>query len=72
MADNKDLSMIKDPVLRAKVGAIMNDESGSVAIELTEQDMEALAGAGWLNISARLGNKGRFCTITKECMACCN
>lgn len=67
---------IKDPVLRAKVSAIMENPSGSVAVELTEQDMEALSGAGvkewWAGVSASLGNKGSFCTLTKECQACCN
>lgn len=68
----ENLSNIKDPVLRAKVELIMNDPSGNVSVELSEQDMEALAGAGKKNISAALGNKGHFCTITKECQACCN
>lgn len=68
-----DLSKIKDPVLRGKVETIMSNPSGEVSVELTEQDMESLAGAGWLsNLSANLGNKGKYCTITKECQACCN
>ncbi|SFL42827.1 Lantibiotic alpha [Lachnospiraceae bacterium KH1T2] len=68
----ENLSNIKDPVLRAKVELIMNDPSGNVSVELSEQDMEALAGAGKKSISAALGNKGHICTITKECQACCN
>lgn len=69
----RDLSEIKDPVLREKVSTLMKNPSGSVAVELTEQDMETLAGAGWYaDLSASLGNKGKFCTLTKECQACCN
>lgn len=69
----KDLSAIKDPVLREKVNALMTNPSGDVAAELTEQDMEALSGAGWLaDLSASLGNKGKYCTLTKECQPCCN
>lgn len=69
----KNVSEIKDPVLREKVNSIVSNPSGNVTVELTEQDMEALAGAGWIpDISAALGNKGKFCTLTKECQACCN
>ncbi len=68
-----ELSQIKDPVLRKKLDILMNDPNGSVSVELTEQDMEALAGAGWYaDASAALGNKGSYCTLTKECQACCN
>lgn len=71
--NNNKLSDIKDPVLRAKVHSIMENPSGNAAAELTAQDMDALAGAGWIaDLSASLGNKGSFCTITKECQACCN
>lgn len=69
----KNIDEIKDPVLRAKVNMIMENPSGSVAVELTEQDMEVLSGAGWWSdFSASLGNKGKHCTLTKECQACCN
>ena len=69
MANVKD---IKDPVLRQKM-EILTDPKASVSIELTEQEMEALAGAGWYaDLSASLGNRGSYCTITKECQACCN
>jgi hypothetical protein len=68
-----DFSEIKDPVLREKVQTIMSNPSGDVSVELTEQDMEALAGAGWYaDLSASLGNKGKYCTLTKECQACCS
>ena len=68
-----DFPEIKDPVLREKVQTIMSNPSGDVSVELTEQDMEALAGAGWYaDFSASLGNQGRFCTLTKECQNCCN
>ena len=63
-----DFSEIKDPVLREKDQTIMSNPSGDVSVELTEQDMEALAGAGWYaDLSASLG-----CTLTKECQNCCN
>lgn len=69
----RDLAEIKDPVLREKVNTLMTNPSGNVSVELTEQDMEALAGAGWYaDMSASLGNKGSYCTLTKECQACCN
>ncbi|SEL83110.1 Lantibiotic alpha [Butyrivibrio sp. ob235] len=67
-----DLNAIKDPVLRQKM-EILTDPNANVSIELTEQDMQALAGAGWYSeMSAALGNRGSYCTLTKECQACCN
>lgn len=60
-------------MLREKVSTIMENPSGNVAVELSEQDMEQLAGAGWYaDLSASLGNKGKYCTVTKECQSCCN
>ena len=66
--------LIKDPVLKAKLEKIEADPSGNAIAELTEQDLNALAGAGVTaaGLSAFLGNKGRFCTLTKECQPMCN
>ncbi|PRR83239.1 plantaricin C family lantibiotic [Clostridium vincentii] len=66
-------TLLKDPVLRAKIKNIAENPSGDAIAELNEQDLNSLAGAGiYSAISAYLGNKGAFCTITKECQANCN
>ncbi|WP_136312916.1 plantaricin C family lantibiotic [Actinomyces procaprae] len=39
--------------------------------EITEQDyITANGGVSWL--SRKLGNRGFFCTLTKECQSMCN
>ena len=66
--------LIKDPVLKAKIKNIQANPSGDAIAELTEQDLNALAGAGVTaaGLSSYLGNKGKYCTITKECQNNCN
>lgn len=65
--------LLKDPVLRAKIENIIENPSGDAIAELDEQDLNTLAGAGILAaVSNYLGNKGRFCTLTKECQSNCN
>ena len=41
--------------------------------ELSEQDMAGVTAAGAIGfgLSRWLGNKGRFCTLTKECQQIC-
>ncbi|GKX68943.1 plantaricin C family lantibiotic [Inconstantimicrobium mannanitabidum] len=69
----KDVEVLKDPVLKAKLQNIMANPSGDAIAELTEQDMNTLAAAGWYSdFSNYLGNKGKYCTVTKECMPSCN
>lgn len=70
----KDIETLKDPVLRAKIEGVMDNPSGDTVGELTEQDINTLAGAGIINdtLSKALGNQGRVCTLTKECQANCN
>ena len=65
--------LIKDPVLREKAKNLAENPSGDALRELSEQDLTALAGAGWWSdFSAYLGNKGAHCTVTVECMPNCN
>ncbi|PRR83233.1 plantaricin C family lantibiotic [Clostridium vincentii] len=60
--------LIKDPVLREKIKNIEEDPSGDAIAELTEQDLNSLAGTGYLSyLSVYLGNKGAYCTLTLEC-----
>lgn len=62
------VEILKDPVLKEKVQNYITNPSGEALKELTEQDMNALAGAGWYNdLSNWLGNKGKYCTVTVEC-----
>ena len=65
---------IKDPVLKEKLNKIEADPSGNAVEELTEQDLNTLAGAGIAaaGLSSFLGNKGKYCTLTKECQPMCN
>ncbi len=65
--------LLKDPVLRKKIANIAENPCGDAIAELDEQDLNTLAGAGILAaVSSYLGNKGRYCTITKECQPNCN
>lgn len=40
--------------------------------ELNELELLKEYGSAWWNISYNLGNNGKFCTLTKECMPTCN
>lgn len=65
-----EVEVLKDPVLKVKAQQPVNNPSGDAADELEEQDMNTVTGAGG-GFSAFLGNKGKYCTITKECMPIC-
>ncbi|WP_210729314.1 plantaricin C family lantibiotic [Actinomyces procaprae] len=39
--------------------------------EITEQDY-VTANGGFFGLSRKLGNRGRICTLTKECQSMCN
>lgn len=48
------------------------NEEAQVAEEISDQDVQAfLAGGAASGISSWLGNNGRYCTLTKECMRFC-
>ncbi|MTD41828.1 plantaricin C family lantibiotic [Erwinia sp. CPCC 100877] len=46
-------------------------EQAALLQEIHDQEAEHKAGGAWWEISKNLGNKGRFCTLTKECQANC-
>ena len=59
----------------------MDNPCGNVLEEISEQDMDLQVGGTLPTVTVSLcgfvvskpfGNKGRFCTLTKECQACCN
>ncbi|MCH4259531.1 MAG: plantaricin C family lantibiotic [Clostridium tyrobutyricum] len=72
--------LLKNPIVRAKVGKDVYNPAGSILEEISEQDMSESGGiwtydyftCGCGNASKALGNKGGICTITKECQAICN
>ncbi|MTD41829.1 plantaricin C family lantibiotic [Erwinia sp. CPCC 100877] len=47
------------------------EEQDVLLQEINEQQLEHEVGGAWWEISKNLGNKGRFCTLTKECQANC-
>lgn len=51
------------------VNEIKENPAGDVVEELEGQDLNVAGGA---SLSKSLGNKGKYCTLTKECMAFCN
>lgn len=65
-----DIEDLKDPILKSKAKNYIDNPSGDTLKELTDQDMNVLAAAGG-GLSNWLGNKGKYCTITKECMLIC-
>lgn len=71
---------MKNPVLCYKLGQSSGNPAGNVLEEVAQQEMNAVGGSlvaqgirsWWNDFSDRLGNKGRFCTLTVECMPSCN
>jgi hypothetical protein len=63
-------ALMKNPVLQNKLGQVVSYPSGNVLEEVAQQDMNAVGGL--FGLSEFLGNKGRFCTLTVECMPSCN
>lgn len=64
---------IEDPKLREKFGAFIDNPNGDTLKEVMDMDVAGAGAEGRLfGLSAYLGNKGRFCTLTKECQANCN
>ncbi|MBB1254255.1 plantaricin C family lantibiotic [Streptomyces alkaliterrae] len=55
-----------------------HEYEGDIALleEISEQDLDGVAhGAGGVNafsFSDKLGNDGKWCTLTKECQRSCN
>lgn len=43
-----------------------------LATELDETGLDKRTVAGGAGLSERWGNKGRFCSLTKECQRVCN
>ncbi|WP_026528986.1 hypothetical protein [Butyrivibrio sp. VCD2006] len=65
---------IIDPEIRSKLDMVMKAQEESVFAELTEQDMEALSGAGWYgNLEHFFGHRDlRYISCTRDCNAHCN
>ncbi|GIN69389.1 MULTISPECIES: plantaricin C family lantibiotic [Bacillus] len=60
----------KNPV--ARMNSQIVSPAGDLMDELSDSEMEMLAGGcEWYNISCKLGNKGQWCTLTKECQRSC-
>ncbi|MFE7822047.1 plantaricin C family lantibiotic [Priestia megaterium] len=57
----------KDPMYRTSVAGQVNHPAGDAFAELTEVEMNAVAGAGDVEAMA---SSGSICTITGECPNC--
>lgn len=66
----KQIKMLQNPVLRFMDSGKINNPAGNVAEEISLQELGDQAG-GWFD-SPALGNQGKYCTVTKECMFICN
>lgn len=62
---------MKDPVYKHKFNLGTDNSAGNVLEEVAQQDMHTLTGGAACGLSEWLGNKGRFCTLTVECMPSC-
>ncbi|WP_280771571.1 plantaricin C family lantibiotic [Salipaludibacillus daqingensis] len=63
----------KNPENRAVENVQVANPAGDVMDELSDQESDmVVGGCRWYNISCRLGNDGRFCTLTVECQRNCN
>ncbi|SEL83142.1 hypothetical protein SAMN04487770_11864 [Butyrivibrio sp. ob235] len=67
------IEKISDPDLRGKLDMLLSDLSGTIYGELSEQDMEALSGAGWQDSPSPMFGHGGWNQIscTKDCNAHC-
>lgn len=66
------IESFKNPVVRHKLAVALDHPAGSTLEEIDEHDTyvhELNAGAA--SLSARLGNRGYVCTLTKECQWIC-
>ncbi len=62
----------KNPVARLNSEVSMLSPVGDLMEELSDDEMQMLAGAcAWYNISCHLGNQGKICTVTVECIRSC-
>ncbi len=72
---DKTANAIEDPELKSRFTNYVENPCSDTLKEVMELDMmQAGAGetASVYGISAWLGNKGNYCTLTKECQANCN
>ncbi|MDK7400418.1 plantaricin C family lantibiotic [Bacillus pacificus] len=73
MSSKKVVESWKNPVLRSKNENAPSHPAG----EVDSKEIKELFGAGEGDVtpeglSSWLGNKGGYCTLTKECMPSCN
>ena len=73
--------LLKNPILRNREDYKIVNPVGDTLEEIAEQDMSVQVGGTLPTLtvslcgiiaSKPLGNNGKLCTITKECMASCN
>jgi mersacidin/lichenicidin family type 2 lantibiotic len=71
---SKMLLIWKDPLSRLSLDVDYKHPAGDVLTELEDQDLLAgvNGGCAWWNVSCHLGNDGRACSLTVECMPTCN
>ncbi|MBD1372086.1 plantaricin C family lantibiotic [Hazenella sp. IB182357] len=76
MSKEKVVQSWKDPVYRAKSEELApNHPAGEGLKELSDEKLANTSGAGDVDpntLSGWLGNDGKVCTLTKECMPSCN
>ncbi len=64
------MTTMKNPVLRNKLNQVDSNPAGNIMEEISQQEMIEVAAGG--SLSSFLGNKGKYCTLTVECMPSCN
>jgi len=66
----ENVMMLKNPILRNSLNTELDNPAGNILQEIEEIDMHDVSGGTF--ISCFLGNKGKYCTLTVECMPSCN
>lgn len=64
----------RDPIIQNKKLNTLESNTNNILEEISEIE-ETIQGACSTNtftLSDKLGNNGGWCTLTKECMPCCN
>lgn len=64
------LKMLTNPVLRGKDNVGFNNPAGNVMKEVLDQEVKDNVAGGY--DSDGLGNQGKHCSVTVECITLCN
>jgi len=68
------MKFFRDPVMQNKVLNTVNSNTNNILDEISEieENIQGGCSTNTFTLSDYLGNKGGWCTLTKECQPNCN